>query len=289
MDGRLRGPEASGVSPMDRGFALGDGLFETLRVYEGRPFQLAAHLRRLEEGLERMGLHRPAELVLPWVREGIDAVLREPEAANEALRISVTRGPGAPGLRPPPDPEPTVVVSAVGYEPELAWYRDGLSAAITGGRVNEGALSAGLKQLGYLEFVMAREEAARRGAQDALLLNAQGHLAEGSASNLFVVRGDIVRTPGLEEGVLPGVTRAVVLELARRQDIPVREEPLPRSVLQDATEVFLTSSLRELVPVVEVDGRPVGDGRPGPVWRHLSQLYRQKVAWEAASAPGNEP
>ena len=284
VDGWMHPEDRAVLGVWDRGFTLGDGLFETVRVYEGTPFRLEVHLRRLEEGLARLGMAPPGGPGLGRVREGVMAILKGSRHENEVLRITVTRGTGTPGLSPPEDAEPTVAVTLSPYEARGWWYQRGLSAVVTGGRVKEGALTAGLKHLGYLEFVMAYQEALRRGSDDGILLTGQGNLAEATAGNLFVVRRDIVLTPGLREGVLPGITRGTVLELAARHDLPVWEGALPRRALAEAQEVFITSSLRELAPVVEVNGEPVGDGRPGPVWERLRGLYREQVRMETGAS-----
>ena len=284
VNGWLQPADRAGLSALDRGFTLGDGLFETVRVYQGTPFRLDAHLERLEEGLGRLGMLPPDEEGLPRVREGVEEVLRESDHPSGSLRISVSRGRGAPGLAPPRKPDPSVVVALAGYEPDPSWYSEGIRAVVTGGRVASQSLTSSLKHLGYLEFVLARQEALRRGGDDGLLLTEDGTLAEGTASNLFVVRRNALLTPPLDQGILPGVTRATVLEVAGRHGVPVKEAPLPLEVLGEAQEAFLTSSLRELVPVVEVDGEPVGEGRPGPMWQRLRELYRERVGMETGAA-----
>lgn len=280
VNGWLQPADRTALGPLDRGFTLGDGLFETVRVYRGVPFRLEAHLRRLEEGLARLGIRPPGGPGLPRVRAGVAAVLRDGGKEDASLRITVSRGPGPPGLAPPTEDTPSVVVMLAPYQPQEHWYRQGLSVRITEGRVNEGGLTAGLKHLGYLESILARQQADRYGADDGILLNGRGNLAEGTASNLFLVRRNVLLTPSLREGILPGVTRATVLELAGRRGLAVWEGALPVRLLDEAQEVFLTSSLRELAPVVDVDGRPVAEGCPGPVWRGLQELYRERVARE---------
>ena len=271
LNGRLLNEADAAIAVGDRGFLLGDGLFETMRAYAGRVFRLAAHLRRLADGAGRIGLDLPF---------GLSDAVRETVAANRlrdgAVRLTVTRGAVGAGLLPPASDAPaTVLVTARPYRAEPSWYERGLSAALARGRLDENRATAGLKHTGYLEAIVAVREAAEAGFDDALFRDAAGHLAEGAASNLFVVVGETLCTPPLSCGVLPGITRAAVLELAAATGIEVREAPLELAVLSDASEAFLTSSLRELVPLVRVRHRTIGDGRPGPLTGRLLEGYRR--------------
>ncbi len=283
LDGRLLDQAEASIAIGDRGFLLGDGLFETMRAYAGRVFRLGAHLRRLRAGAERVGIPLP---------DGLEQAVLATVAANDAappgdvaVRLTVTRGDAGNGLLPADLPPSTARVTARPYRADPAWYERGLIAGIARGRLDEHSATAGLKRLGYLEAIVARREAAAAGYQDALFLDTAGHLAEGAASNIFVVVGGVLLTPPLSCGVLPGITRAAVLELARARGLEAREEPLDPAVLADAGEAFLTSSLRELVPLVGVDDAPIGDGRPGPVTLELLSEYRRLVrAPEAGDA-----
>lgn len=272
LNGRLVDPAAPTLAADDRGFTLGDGLFETLRAYGGRPFRLDAHLARLRDGAERVGIPLPA-----GVEEGVAEALAACGAESAAVRITLTRGPAPPGLRPPSLPRPTLAVAARPYAPHPTEAEAGVRAIVASGRINERAATAGLKQLGYLEQVLAAREAEAAGADDALLLDRAGHLAEGAASNLFLVHRRTLLTPPLSCGVLPGVTRAAVLELAGFLGIPTRETPLAPELLRSAEEALLTASLREIVPLVAVNDRAVGRGEPGPVTRKLQAGYREMV------------
>jgi branched-chain amino acid aminotransferase len=259
----------------DRGFLLGDGLFETLRLYRGRPFRLSDHLCRLQEGAARVRLGWP---------DGVEARVAGALAASGmegdgALRITLTRGVGHGLLPPDPPGTPTLHVVARPWHPDPAWEERGLSAHLAG-RVDEHALTAGLKGIGYLERITALLTARERGAEEAILRNSAGAVVGGSASNLFLVAGGRLRTPALEEGILPGITRSVVLELARHMGLDAEEGSLRPEELARADEVFLTSSLRELVPVVAAEGTRVGPGSPGPVWRRLLDAFRERVRAE---------
>ncbi len=283
LDGRLLDQAEASIAIGDRGFLLGDGLFETMRAYAGRVFRLGAHLARLRAGAERVGIPLPSDLeqaVLDTVAAN-DAA----PAGDTAIRLTVTRGEAGIGLLPADAPPSTALVTARPYRPDPAWYERGISAGIARGRLDEHSATAGLKRLGYLEAIVAMREAVAAGYQDAIFLDSAGHLAEGAASNLFVVAGGELLTPPLSCGILPGITRTTVVELARRRALPVREAVLEPAVLAQASEAFLTSSLRELAPLVSVDGRNVGDGRPGPTTRALLEDYRRLVrAHEAGDA-----
>jgi len=278
LNGRLVEEEAARIGVHDRGFTLGDGLFETMRAYNGRAFRLRAHLDRLAAAAARIGIPLPTDL------EGaIRGTLTANDLDDAAVRVTVSRGPGV-GVTPPESVVPTVVVSAAPYRPDEQWYEHGVRAVVASGRLNEHAPAAGLKRLGYLDAIVALAEARAAGVEEVILLDTAGHLAEGAVSNLFLVLDGALHTPPLSCGVLPGITRATVLELARASGIETLERPLPPDALARASEAFLTNSLRELVPLVAVDGRPIGGGRPGPLTLHLLDRYRELVHVETAGS-----
>jgi branched-chain amino acid aminotransferase len=273
LDGAFRDARSAAVSIDDRGFTLGDGLFETMRAYGGRVFRLGSHLRRLARAARRIGIPVPRGL-----GQAIRAILAANELEDAAVRLTLTRGIGPPGLVPPAPPIPTVLITARHFRPDEAPYDHGVAAVTASGRIDEAAAVAGLKTLGRLEHVTARAEARRAGSDVALLRDAAGHLAEADAANLFLVRDGVLHTPPLDCGVLPGITRATVLELAADHGIATRVAPLPPRALEDAEEAFLTNSLQQLLPLVHADGRAIGTGRPGPLTRRLLDLYRRRVA-----------
>jgi len=282
VNGALVPPGEALLAADDRGFTLGDGLFETMRAYGGRVFRLRAHLERLRSSAARLGIPVPPDL-----EAAVRATLAASGLDSAAVRLTVSRGPGGDGLAPPEPARPTAVIAVRPYSPAERWYVDGVRTVFARGRLNEHALTAGIKRLGYLDQVTAQAEARAGGADEALFLDTAGHLAEGAASNLFLVAGGTLWTPPLSCGVLPGITRGIVLELAAAAGIPVREEPLAPEALRDASEAFLTSSLRELMPVIAIGGDPVGNGRPGPLTLRLLELYRRQVCadHETSEAP----
>ncbi|MDR7414907.1 MAG: aminotransferase class IV [Armatimonadota bacterium] len=231
------------IPATDRGFLLGDGLFETTRVYRGRAPLLAYHLRRLHAGAERLGIP------IPWdLGSAAAELLRHVPAEHGVLRITLTRGPGPRGYDPPATAHPTALLQVdpleAAAEPVDAW----LSSL----RRDPRAPTAGLKTTSALPLVLARQEARAAGCGEALLLDTEGNLAEGTATNLFWVREGILYTPALATGCLPGIARALVLELSRVHGIPVREVTAPVEALEGASEAFLTNAVRLLLPLRSV-------------------------------------
>jgi branched-chain amino acid aminotransferase len=253
LNGALTPTGEARIDPRDRGFLLGDGLFETLPAVSGRLFHLADHRARMVRGAELLDLPIP-----PAAAELEDAALTV-LAANglahdhAALRITYTRGAGPRGLLPPDEPAPTLLISAQ--------------------RRNHLAPTSRIKCLGYLDNIPARREAEQAGADEGLVTNGVGDLACASAANLFVVEDGAVLTPAINHGALPGVTRAVVLALAAANGIEAVEAAITPERLGAATEAFLTNSLIGVRPLVAVNGKTIADGAPGPLTRILEEAY----------------
>jgi branched-chain amino acid aminotransferase len=267
------------VSTHDRGFTLGDGVFETMRVRRGAIFRVDRHRARLSHALSVLEIPEPAALG-EWIR----AAARIAGQVDASLRVTVTRGAGPPGVPPPADPHPTVVV-ALGPMPLIppAVYEQGLSAHVALGRRNGRAMTAGLKTTAYTDAVLAWLEARRAGADDALFLDTDAHCSEAVSSNLFMFANNQLLTPPAWCGALPGITRATVLELAIDAGIRVREQAFDLNALLAADEAFLTSSLRGLAPLVRVGGMPIGAGTPGPQTRRLMDAYAALVERECGA------
>lgn len=268
-------PRASArIDAGDRGLTLGDGLFETLRAYDGRPFRLEAHLARLEQGAAALGIPLPLPL------ERIAAAVHDTLAANQlgagdaAIRITLTRGPGARGLLPPDKPQPTLMISASAHQPAPA---RAVSAIVSGIRRNEHSPLSRLKSLNYLDNVLAQREAAGRGADEAVLLNTAGRLACAARANLFVLRGRSLLTPPASDGVLAGIARAEVLSIAPDLGLQAHETPLERDALAAADEAFLSNSLFEIVALGTIDDRQIGDGGAGPITARIAARYRSRA------------
>jgi branched-chain amino acid aminotransferase len=267
LNGSLADEEAACVSPADHGLLVGDGVFETLRCYRGEPFALEDHLGRLEAGGRALGLEPPARLLL---REATRAVIEANGLADARMRITLTSGAGPPGLVRA-GTRPTLLVSA---QPLVPWPPTA-TAIVSRWRRDQDSPLAGVKTISLVESVMALTEARASGASEAILLNRRGDVCEASTANVFVVRGGRVETPSLGSGCLAGITRERVLRLSSGA-----EAELPGTALQEADELFLTSSTREVQPLVELDGRPVGTGEPGAVTRRLAEAYRELVLAE---------
>ena len=254
LNGSIADAGEARIDPADRGFLLGDGLFETMLARNGHAVFLEEHLLRLMRGAETIGL------VLPYSPEELaEACLSLleandlQEAERAALRLTLTRGPGPRGLALPPEPRPTVLIGATPAAPPP----ERLSAAIVTPRRNPWSPSARLKALPYLDNVLAKEEAREKSAGEALMLDTSGHVACASAANLFIWEGDTLLTPPDRGAILPGITRAAVLELAPDLGIEAREEEITPARLVEADGAFLTNSLMGLVPLSRVDGREI--------------------------------
>ncbi len=273
LNGRLVAREQAHIDPADRGLLLADGLFETLRAYRGHVFKLEEHLQRMAEGAAELGIPLPLDLpsIAQAVRETLEA--NQLAAADAAIRITLTRGPGQRGLLPPEDPLPTLIVSAAAYQAPPSV--DGF-IAITAKRVrrNEKSVTARIKTLCYLDNVIAQTEAEAAGADEAIMLNSQDAVACGGRSNLFAVIDGTLRTSALEDGALPGITRRTVLALCRSEAIDLLEGTITQADMRNASEVFVTNSLIEIMPVRLCDG---GDLPIGPVTKRLAAAYSELV------------
>jgi branched-chain amino acid aminotransferase len=272
LNGGLVPAAEARVSVFDHGFLYGDGLFETVRAYGGRLFMTDAHFDRLASGARRVGLD------VPFDRAGFADLLDRTRRANgleEALlRLTVSRGAGPPVPDASACGPATVVVTArpaATRDPDR--WRRGIAVALVPGAVAAG----GLKSISYQAHVLALAEARRRGADEAVLVNPAGEVAEGSVSNLFGVWGGLLATPPLDAGALAGVTRAVVLELAEREGVPAAQRTLSPEDLGAADELFVTGSGWEVMPVTRLDGHEVGEGSAGPVTARLHAAFRRTV------------
>jgi branched-chain amino acid aminotransferase len=270
LNGRLVPREQAHIDIADRGLLLGDGLFETLRVYAGQAFKLEDHLDRLARGAAELGIPLPFDVpdIASAVHETLEA--HHLDAASAALRITLTRGPGQRGLLPPEDPSPNLIISVSPYHPAVSG--DGFTVVTSKrARRNEGSLTARLKTLQYLDNIVAQTEAAAEGAGEALMLNNRNAIACGARSNVFAVIKGTLLTPPIEEGALPGITRAAVLHLARELSVATSQARVTLGDLAKAEGAFLTNSLLEIVPICRVDGWQIPSGT---VTRRLSDAYR---------------
>ncbi len=291
VDGLLVPPDRAVVSVFDRGFLYGDSVYEVVRTYGGRPFELTAHLARLRRSAERLAL------ALPWdearIRHEVEVTLaassREGEAPDRAaapwnrgersLRVIMTRGAGELGLDPAlaVGPRAFVIATALRGPPADA-YRSGVACRIVGVRHDApDAVDTTAKTGAHLANVLAVAEARAAGAHEALLLDRDGFVTEGASSNVFVVREGRLETPPLAAGILEGVTRGIVLAVAREAGLDVRELPLRPDQLLSADELFITSTAREVLAVTTVDATPEGTGRVGSTTTRLHALFRARA------------
>ncbi len=269
LDGKYVPEEEAKVSVFDHGFLYGDGVFEGIRSYNGRVFKLREHLERLYESARSIMLEVP--LGMEELEEATLETLRRNGIRDGYIRHVVSRGVGDLGLDPRKCKKASLVIIAsriVLFPPEL--YEQGLKVVTVATRRNiPDALEPKIKSLNYLNNIMVKMEANRAGVLEAIMLNNQGYVAEGSGDNIFIVRRGRLLTPPTYVGALEGITRRVVMELAAARNMQVKEEPFTRHDLYTATECFLTGTAAEVIPVVSVDDRVIGDGHPGPISRQL--------------------
>ncbi len=283
IDGQAVDAEAAQVSVYDRGFLYGDGVFETLRSYGAGLFRLEQHLERLAWSCSEVLIDLPlgVEALTREVRE-LTGALRPREAVDVAVRLVVTRGQGPLGLDVAGCDRPTRVlfVSALA-PPDASLYERGVEL-VSSSVVRPSDALGGAKVLSYLPSIVALAQARRRGAHEALILSREGYVLEGASSNVFALREGVLCTPPTSDSILPGITRQVVMDAARALELPVEERRLTPGELASADEVLLSSSLRELVPVVSLDGFAIADGRVGPWARRLLDALRETALRETA-------
>ncbi len=273
IDGRVVDGKEARISVLDHGLLYGDGVFEGLRVYGRRVFRLEAHLKRFAISAKAICLELPGE-----IDAARDIALETARAfgADEAyLRLIATRGDGPLGIDPTHCPEPRLICIAdrISVYPESK-RRAGMDLLTSSLRQPPAdARDPRVKSLNYLNNALARLEARQRGGDEALLLNASGAVCEVAVANVFAVRDGGLLTPPGSDGALEGITRATVLELAVSLGIPAREQTLGRFDLFAADEVFVTGSAAGLVPIRSLDGRPIGDGAPGPIFEEIREAF----------------
>ncbi len=277
INGRLVPKEQATVSVYDHGLLYGDGVFEGMRSYSGKVFQLERHLDRLWESACAIALE------IPTTKEALADEVRKTLETNELtdayIRLLVTRGSGSLGLDPNrcSNPQIVIITDKIALYP-AEFYRDGLDL-ITAATIRNhpAALSPRIKSLNYLNNIMAKLEGLRAGCVEALMLNHKGEVAECTGDNIFIVRHGRLMTPPIDAGILEGITRNAVIELAKQLNIPVSESPMTRHDVMIADECFLTGSAAEVIPVVRLDGRTIGSGKPGPFTQQLSKAFHALV------------
>ncbi|HXX41635.1 MAG TPA: branched-chain-amino-acid transaminase [Chthoniobacterales bacterium] len=275
IDGKFYSEANAKVSVFDHGLLYGDGIFEGIRFYNGRVFRLEEHLARLWDSARSICLEIPIS-----VRRMSDALLetiRENNLREGYIRLLVTRGVGNLGLNPAQCRRPSVIIitAQIALYPESV-YKNGLSVVTCATRrTNPASLNPAVKSLNYLNNVMARIEASLAGADEALMLNDAGYVAECTADNVFILKHGQIFTPPITAGALRGITRGVIFEIAAGLGIKIHETNITRHDVFIADECFLTGTAAEIIPVVKVDGRTIGNGKPGPITTRTIARFRE--------------
>jgi branched-chain amino acid aminotransferase group I len=283
LNGHLLPRAQAMISPFDHGFLYGYGLYETMRAYSGRVFRLDRHLARLTRAAEMLGL---ASGVAQYdLEKAVYQTLAANSLRDARVRLTISAGEGDMIPDPSTCTSPTVLIMVRNLAPQPAQvYEKGFQAGVSKIRQNSQSPLSQIKSANHLNHILARGEARRGGADDALLSNEKGFLAEASTSNVFLVSKGTLITPSLESGALAGITRQAVMELASALDIDTREESsLTVDDLLQADEAFLTNSIMEIMPLTGVNGQPVGLGNPGPITQTLITGYKALVAKEIAN------
>ncbi|MFG0261421.1 MAG: branched-chain-amino-acid transaminase [Novipirellula sp. JB048] len=277
INGQYYDRENAKVSVFDHGLLYGDGVFEGMRIYSGKVFRLLEHLERLWESAQAIALTIP--ITIEQLMKDVDATVKANELEDGYIRLIVTRGAGPLGLDPfrCSDPQVIIIADTITLYPE-SHYTHGLKLVTASTiRNHPAALNPRIKSLNYLNNIMAKIEGLNAGWIEAVMLNHKGEVAECTGDNLFLVKNGILSTPPIDAGILEGITRNTVLELAASAGIETRQVSLSRHDIYTADECFLTGSAAEVIPAVEIDNRTIGDGKPGPVTQRLKEAFHNLV------------
>ena len=280
LNGKLLTSEEARISVLDYGFLFGYGLYETIRAYDGQPFRLDNHLARLGFSGDRLGI----VIHVALIREAVNDVVKANGFKQTRVRICVSIGEGTMSPNLDSCRQPTIAVLASEYTPPNAdKYKQGYKVMLSSIKRSSLSPVTYLKSANTMENMLARQDAKEAGADEAFSLNEKGYLTEAAGSNLFLVKDGVLKTPRYESGILPGVTRVVVFELAAQLGIKVKEVNLRLTDLLQADEVFVTNSLIEIVPVTVFDGKPLNSGKPGTLTRKLMKAYKEMVRKETSN------
>ena len=280
LDGKLVDEADAKVSVFDHGLLYGDGVFEGIRLYGGNIFRLEEHLERLEYSAKAILL--PIPLSRAELSKATCETCRANGLTDAYIRLVVTRGVGDLGLAPwlCPKPSPFIIASKISLYPK-EYYENGLAiVTVPTRRIGPAALPATIKSLNYLNNILAKIEAKQFGALEAIMLNDQGYVAECTADNVFIVHKGEILTPGASQGALKGITRSTIIDIAHELNIPLRETDMTRYDIWCADECFLSGTGAEVIPVVKLDGREIGAGKPGPVTQRVLASFRKRVLIE---------
>lgn len=278
LDGSFVTKEEAKVSVYDHGFLYGDGIFEGIRIYGGNIFKCKEHLDRLYDSAKSIMLNIP--LSYQEMQDALVETIRRNELRDGYIRLVVSRGPGDLGLDPRRSPKASVIiiVEQLSIYPEEA-YINGLKTVSVSSRRNiPDAVNPKIKSLNYLNNILVKIQSNLAGVGEAIMLNSQGYVAEGSSDNIFIVKRGVVFTPPCYIGALEGITRAAIIEICERQGYTLKEEPFTLHDVYVADEVFFTGTAAEVIAVREVDGRIIGEGKAGPITTKLLQEFRSLVS-----------
>jgi branched-chain amino acid aminotransferase len=276
IDGTIVPSENAQISVFDRGFLYGDSVYEVIRTYKGVTFAVKEHLDRLERSAASLAIDLPQR---SWLIEQLHRTVESAGNQESYCRIIVTRGQGPITLDPTTAVESATIIIVKEFESFSPWmYTKGIRVGIPSiRRTSRASLDPAIKSGNYLNSVMALGEARRAGFDDALLLDTQEWVTEATSANVFTVHKGLLSTPTFDTGLLAGVTRGLILQIADSEHLPCEERQINLDDLISAQEVMLTSTLREIMPVVEIQGHPVGTGSPGPISSRLLELFRKFV------------
>lgn len=280
LDGKFVDDSEAKISVFDHGLLYGDGVFEGIRLYGGNIFRLDEHLERLEYSAKALLLKIP--LTRAELAEATCETCRQNKLQDAYIRLVVTRGVGDLGLAPWLCPKPSVfiIASKIALYPQ-EYYDNGLAiVTVPTRRINPAALPPTIKSLNYVNNILGKIEAKQFGALEAIMLNDQGYVAECTADNIFIVHQGEIVTPAASQGALKGITRSAILDIAKELNVPVREADMTRYDVWCADECFLTGSGAEVIPVVKLDGREIGTGKPGPITQRVLASFRKRVLVE---------
>ena len=275
IDGEFLPKAEAKVSVFDHGLLYGDGVFEGIRSYNGRVFKLDEHLERLYDSAKSIMLEIP--ISIDTMKETVLETLRRNHLREAYIRLIITRGVGDLGLDPDKCPKPSIIIIAdkIVLYPQK-FYEDGLEIVTASVRRNYAeAINPRIKSLNYLNNILAKIEGKQAGAEEVLMLNAEGYVVECSGDNIFWIKNGTLVTPPVHMGILEGVTRNSVIDIAREAGIRLEERVFTRHDLYIADECFLTGTAAEVIPVVKIDRRAIGDGQPGKMTQRLIAAFRQ--------------
>lgn len=279
LNNKLVDTKDAKVPVFDRGFLYGDGVFETMRSYAGRVFRIDRHLARLFDSLKVMGFR--SSYAKDELAEAAYRLIKTNRLDGAFIRLAITRGEGRFGIGYRDRFTPNVVIIAKEFEGYPEWmHKRGLRAGIMAGWLNENSPLCRIKSHNFLPYIMSRFAAKRGGFDEAILTNTKGRVAEASTSNVFIVKNNKLITPSLDTGILPGITRGIIIDIAKKLRIQVEDRAVRPAELYRADECFLTNSLAEVLPVISADKRRIGSGKPGELTRLLHISYQKLVIRE---------